>query len=155
MADSPTPGKRSPRWAFMQGFQVVQNGRPHLDRLRIVGTPWFSVLLHRIHGPDMDRDPHDHPWPFASLILSGSYDELLWDPRPQDIRWVRKRHHGRFSLRAVKLSQAHRITDVDGLLWTLVLAGRRRESWRFWTDAGPVDWREYLKAGDGSDDLPW
>jgi len=62
-------GKRSPRWAFMQGFQVAQNGRPYLDRLRVLQTPWFSVLLHRIHEPDLDRDPHDHPWPFVSLIL--------------------------------------------------------------------------------------
>ena len=156
-------GRPSPQWAFMQGYQVTKDGRPFLDRLRVVQTPWFSVLLHRIHGPDPDRDPHDHPWWFASLILSGSYDELLWD-HPEDIGkpaardavgWARKRHHGRFSLMPVKLSQAHQITKVNGVLWTLVLAGRRHGSWRFWTPAGPVDWHDYLKAGKDSDADPW
>jgi hypothetical protein len=147
-------GKPSPRWAFMQGFQVVKNGRPYLDRLRIVQTPWFSVLLHRIHTPDLDRDPHDHPWWFTSLILSGSYEERIWDD-PDRLNWVRTRRRPRFSLRAVRFTEAHRITAVDGLLWTLVLTGPRRREFRFWTPAGPVDWREYLKAGEDSDADPW
>jgi hypothetical protein len=153
-------GRPSPEWAFLAGYHLEQNGRPYLDRLRIVQTPWFSLLLHRIHGPDADRDPHDHPWSFASLILSGSYEELIWD-HPEDIgkpaerNAARKRSHPRFSLKAVKLSQAHQITSIDGVLWTLVLTGRRRPSWRFWTPQGPVDWRDYSAKGTDSDDLPW
>ena len=150
--------KAAPRWAFMQGFQVAKNGFPYLDRLRIVQTPAFSVLLHRIHQPDVDRDPHDHPWPFASLILSGSYRESVWDVREGSPRAAvpdHVRERPRWSLRTVGLGQAHMITRVDGVLWTLVLTGRRRESWRFWTPAGPVDWREYLAAGESTDDNPW
>jgi hypothetical protein len=139
----------------MLGFQIRQDGRPYLDRLRIVQTPWFSVLLHRIHEPDLDRHPHDHPWPFASLILSGSYEERVWD-NPADLRSSRIRMHPRFSLKRMKLSQAHRITSLGPQpLWTLVLAGRRRKSWRFWTADGPVDWRNYPGAGERADDNPW
>ena len=150
----------SPRWALLEGFQVAKNGRPYLDRLRVIQTPLFGVYLHRIHTPDGDRDPHDHPWWFASLVLSGSYDEMVWD-HPEDrtrpawrdqISWARTRHRGRWSLRTIRRSQAHRITDVHGTLWTLVLTGPRRASWGFWTDRGFVDWRDYLKAGEIAED---
>jgi len=139
--------KPSPRWCFMQGYQITQNQRPYLDRLRLVGTPWFGVMLHRIHTPDQDHDPHDHPWWFASLVLSGRYWERVWDnPANRSVSYVRNR--SRFSLRTVQLSQAHRITDVEGVLWTLVVTGPRHESWRFWTEDGPVDWHDYPNAGD-------
>jgi hypothetical protein len=154
--------RTSPRWAFMEGFQVAKNGRPYLDRLRLLQTPLLGVYLHRIHVPDADRDPHDHPWWFASLVLSGGYDELVWD-HPEDIgrpaardaiRWARSRVRGRWSLRTIRRSQAHMITDVRGQLWTLVLTGPRRSSWGFWTDGGFVDWRDYLK-GQSEDVALW
>jgi hypothetical protein len=157
----------------MQGFEVRQDGRPYLDRLRILGTPWFSVLLHRIHTPDLDCDPHDHPWAFFSLILSGGYTETIWD-RPDELaapcgecsnpRCENSAHYHpggvsdsaheharrRGSAHLVRLHQAHKITCIDGVLWTLVFTGRRRSSWRFWTRRGPVDWRDYERAGDDS-----
>lgn len=139
--------RASPRWAVMEGFQVAKDGRPYLDRLRLVQTPLGSVYLHRIHRPDADRDPHDHPWWFASLVLSGAYDEAVWDdPRQRFVTRCRRR--GRWSLRSLSRRQAHRITDVHGTLWTLVLTGPRRSSWGFWTDGGLVDWRDYLKGQD-------
>jgi hypothetical protein len=140
----------------MEGFQVAQGGRPYLDRLRLVQTPWAGVYLHRIHVPDPDRDPHNHPWWFASVVLSGGYDELVWD-HPEDIgqpaardtiRWARRRVRNRWSLRTIRRSQAHRITGVHGQLWTLVLTGPRRSSWGFWTGEGYVDWRDYVKDGN-------
>lgn len=146
-----TTGKPSPDWALMDRFHIVKDGRLYLDRLRIVQTPWFGVMLHRIHAPDLDRDPHDHPWPFMSLILRGSYSERLWH-RPAEIALRSDhpvlRYHPRWSLKTVRLHQAHKITVVSEGLLTLVITGRRHGSWRFWTDVGPVDWREYLKAGD-------
>ena len=139
----------------MEGFQVAKNGRPYLDRLRLLQTPLFGIYLHRIHVPDADRDPHDHPWWFASLVLSGGYDELVWD-HPEDIGELaaRRRVRGRWSLRTIRRTQAHMITDVRGQLWTLVLTGPRRSSWGFWTADGFVDWRDYLK-GQAEDVALW
>jgi hypothetical protein len=137
----------------MEGYQVVQDGRPHLDRLRIVHTPWFGICLHRIHGPDAEPAPHDHPWWFCSLILSGSYAEMIW-PDPRNLAVSACRSRPRWSLAVMPLRYAHKIICTDGLLWTLAVTGPRRDSWRFWTADGPVDWREYLKAGEDSDDSP-
>lgn len=35
---------------------------------RVVKIQWW-------HAPDPRRDPHNHPWPFRSTILSGGYTE--------------------------------------------------------------------------------
>lgn len=129
-------------WAFLKGFQIVKNGMPYLDRLRVVQTPLFSVYLHRIHTPDMDRDPHTHPWAFASVVLSGGYRETVWDD-PGESWKCRRRERGRFSVGSLNRVQAHRITEVSGVLWTLVVTGPRRGSWGFWTQDGFVDWKKY------------
>ena len=38
----------------------------------------FNVFLHKFLKSDPD-DVHDHPWPYATLILKGGYWE--WTPR--------------------------------------------------------------------------
>lgn len=148
-------GQASPRWAFMQGFQVTKKDSPYLDRLRIIQTPYFGVYLHRIHRPDGDRDPHDHPWWFCSLVLSGSYTEQIWpypddraDGGPDTITSFKVKRP-RFSRHVMSRNRAHKITDVDGLLWTLVITGRRHGDWGFWTTDGFKPWHQYL--GDISD----
>jgi hypothetical protein len=136
-------------WAFLEGFQVVQDGEQYLDRLRIIRTPVAALYLHRIHIPDLGRDPHDHPWWFASVVLCGGYTEMVWDD-PRDLSQSRVRTRERFSLRTVSRKKAHRITELHGVLWTLVLTGPQRSSWGFWTQEGFVNWRKYYShTGSG------
>lgn len=130
------------RWAFLEAMDIGAEGDPYLDRLRIVQTPWLGVYLHHIHRPDRDDDPHDHPWSFASLVLAGSYTELLWRDKAS-LRPALSRRHGRWSLHWVGRRSAHVITRVSGPLWTLVITGPRRGEWGFWVDGELVPWREY------------
>ena len=133
---------RSPRWDFLGRYQVRVGGEVFLDRLRVVQTPWFAVLLTRIYAGDVDRDPHNHSRAFATFILSGGYTEIVW-PRPGLRGAGRVRRHGRFSLRYLPQAWAHSITVIDGPLRTLLIAGRHHGTWHFWTPAGPVDWKDY------------
>jgi hypothetical protein len=133
---------KSPRWALLHPFRVNKGGEPFLFRLRVLQTPWFSVLVHHIQKDDLDRAPHDHPWPFASLILRGGYTEQIWDD-PTRFDESRTRIRKLCSFRVIKLRQAHQITELHGDVWTLAFAGRHRGTWRFWTAAGFVDRREY------------
>jgi hypothetical protein len=123
----------------LERFEIIKQGRPYLDRVRLVQTPLGSLYLHRIHAPDMDEYPHDHPWWFASLVLSGRYAESVYVD-PSDLSNARTRNRRRGSLRRLPRHQAHRITEIDGKLWTLVLAGPHHQSWRYWTHDGPVEW---------------
>jgi hypothetical protein len=138
-----TERRNTERWALLAGLDVGADGDPYLDRLRIVQTPWLGVYLHHIHRPDRDRDPHDHPWAFASLVLCGGYQETVWpDKRRHDRMFARIR--GRFSLATLDRDAAHIITAIKGPLWTLVLTGPRRGDWGFWELGKFVPWREYL-----------
>jgi hypothetical protein len=137
--------RRNPRWTLLAGEDIGTDSDPYLDRLRILGTPRFSVYLHHIHRPDGEPDPHDHPWWFASLVLAGWYEETVWpDKRDPVVRVIRSR--ARWSLRMMTRHSAHRITGTCGSLWTLVLTGPKRSSWGFWPDGRFVPWRDYLRA---------
>lgn len=148
-------GKRSPRWAFLDRTIIRQRKTNdlYLDRLRIINTPWFGINLHRILSPDLDYDPHDHPWTFWSLVLRGSYTERLWlDKRHtmrQDTRfdnsglYTEQRHHPRWSVHRMGREAAHKITSIAPGTVTLVFTGPRRGSWGFWTRNGFVDWEDY------------
>jgi hypothetical protein len=52
--------------------------RPYLIRWAI-NTPFGGVKLHHILRSDEDRDCHDHPWSFLSIVLRGGY----WEHRPK------------------------------------------------------------------------
>ena len=139
-------GTPSPRWGFMLPFLVQKDGSNYLFRLRLIQTPWFGAYLHWIMRPDQDRDPHDHPWNFWSIILNGSYREVVYTDSLAEggtyTRW------SRFSVHRMKTNQAHKITEITEPLVTLVLVGRRQRDWGFWTEDGFVPWRDYIAAGE-------
>lgn len=141
-------GAGGTRWAFLAGLDIGAEGDPYLDRLRIVQTPWFGIYLHHIHRPDRDQDPHDHPWSFASLVLTGAYEETVWADKRRTDYGSRVRRRGRFSLRAMDRDSAHIITAITGPLWTIVLTGPRRADWGFWRDGKFTPWREYIGLDD-------
>jgi hypothetical protein len=137
---------RSSRWGLMAPDRRRVDGQPFITRRQVIQTPLFSVLFSRIHGPDGRGDPHDHSRWFASLILSGGYTETVFTD-PSDLSRTRARRHRAGSVHVMRAEHAHLITSVRGPLRTLVIAGRHRGTWSFWTAAGKVDWREYGRGG--------
>jgi hypothetical protein len=110
-----------------------------------------TVRLHNIRRSDRDRHPHDHPWDFWSLLLTGSYVETrmggfdgsdgVINGRP--VPWVDRLLVPRWSLVRRRAEDLHKLT-VAAPLWTLVWTGPRRRDWGFQTEAGWVYWRDYL-----------
>lgn len=133
-----------PLWGINRDYWVRIGDEPFLDRRVIVICPWFAVLLTEIYKPDSDqRDPHDHSRWFASWVISGGYTEDVYSD-PADLAGSRRsRRHRRWSVHAMPASRAHTITAVDKILRTLVIAGRSRGTWAFWTPRGKVDWKAY------------
>lgn len=138
-------GKPSPRWAFFSRYFIpCHGGEQYLTRLRIVDTPWFGIYLHDIFHPDDGRNPHDHPWPFLSIVLRGEYTEKVY-PYPENGRpgnWGEKTHK-RFSIHRMGTSGAHRIVHASPRLKTLIIRGKRRPGWGFYTEKGYIPWQEY------------
>lgn len=140
------------RWALFASFDIPCNDGLYLRRLRIVQTPLFGVYLHEMHAPDSDRDFHDHPFNFVSLVLKGGYRELLQDSRtdPHAAQGVRTVEYGRWSVHRMRTTQGHRIIALkDNPTYTLVLVGRRLQNWGFWTRAGWIQWDKYHEITGG------
>ena len=129
--------KPKKRWGLWSRFLIGVEGDPYLDRLSIITTPWFSIKLHRIYRPDRQRELHDHPWTFLSLILWGHYLE-------HTVSGLRRR----FWFNWKRAEDRHSICEVSrSPVWTLVICGPSRREWGFWVDDGTrfVQWREYEK----------
>lgn len=96
------------------------------------------VAVHEFFQPDPDKDPHDHPWDLASLILRGGYVQ-------EDEEGRRELGPGDLNVRA-----AHRPHKVVELLAvptrTLIVMGPRRREWGFTTPFGWVPFKRYPRA---------
>lgn len=161
------PKPTSKDWAFLEWADIPSKKTPgtvYLRRLRVVQTPWFSWLIHWINEPDFDRDPHDHPWTFWSLIVRGGYAERVYSRYAPNTRTpvlsVRSRLANystrvwrRASLHKMATEDAHQITEVIPGTITCVFTGRRVRQFCFWTPAGEVPWRRYLGVKDAFENV--
>ena len=127
----------------------VQN-EPYLERyylfLRERERFPFNVFLHKFLKSDPD-DVHDHPWPYATLILKGGYWE--WIPHFDTVgrktgEYQVWRGPGHF--RVSKANSFHRIElDPDITAWTLFMPGPKQRDWGFLVKNKWIQWEQYLK----------
>ena len=106
----------------------------------------FNIFLHHFLKSDPD-DVHDHPWPYATLILKGGYYE--WIPQfnsdGQKIGELQIwRGPGHFRISGA--TSYHRIELDPGVdCWTLFMPGAKVRDWGFLVKNKWVQWEEYLK----------
>jgi hypothetical protein len=107
----------------------------------------FNIFLHKFLKSDPD-DLHDHPWPYATLILKGGYYEWI----PQFNSEGKKageigvwRSPGHF--RICSATSYHRIElDPDITCWTLFMPGPQKREWGFATRKGWVQHEQYIEG---------
>jgi hypothetical protein len=137
---------------------------PLMTRLHLLTTPWFKVYLHLFHRSDEDRELHDHPWSFVSLILWGGYHEV----RPiRDNRQMLKQLGGaeqhwnttwmateRVRVRPLSVLfrpawWAHRVELEQGRVSvSLVAVFRKAREWGFFTRSGWRHHRQFISSRD-------
>lgn len=147
-------------WLLCRGLQSFVR----VDGLQPVGSmtteQWFdrpdgakalwAARLHHIATPDHDRELHDHPWDFYSLVLRGGYIERR--PKYPTENWFNWEHNeigietwrlpGSLAFR--RHTDRHRITHVLPDTWTLVITSPKRHEWGFYTEKnGKVHWKDY------------
>lgn len=112
----------------------------------------FNIFLHRFLKSDPDH-VHDHPWPYATLILKGGYYE--WRPIFNSVgekigETATWRGPGHF--RICGANTYHRIELDPGVdCWTLFMPGPQRREWGFlvnnkWMENGK--YFEYRKSAN-------
>jgi len=127
-----------------------QNDEPYLERYYLFLKDRkhfpFNVFLHKFLKSDPD-DVHDHPWPYATLILRGGYWE--WVPQfnaegkrvGEIAHWRRPGH-----FRICSATSFHRIElDPSVECWTLFMPGPQRREWGFLQHGHWVHNSEYLE----------
>lgn len=113
-----------------------QSNEPYLERyylfLKDRDRFPFNVFLHRFLKSDPD-DVHDHPWPYATVILKGGYWE--WTPEFDSTgKKINETRHwcspGHF--RTCRATSYHRI-ELDPAVecWTLFMPGPQKREWGF------------------------
>jgi len=112
------------------------NNEPYLERYYLFLKDRkrfpFNVFLHKFLKSDPD-DVHDHPWPYATLIIKGGYWEWIPQFNKQGLKigeisvW---RSAGSF--RTAPAHSFHRIElDPDVECWTLFMPGPQKQNWGF------------------------
>ena len=102
----------------------------------------FNIFLHKFLKSDPD-DVHDHPWPYATLILKGGYYE--WTPNfdSNGTKVGETRHwRGPGHFRFCPANSYHRIELKDGVeCWTMFMPGPQKREWGFLvTNNGKDQW---------------
>ena len=120
-------------------------GSLYMRRWRIIHTKWFGVRVHNIVRSDIDRELHDHPFTFVSIILRGGYFEHTIDGR--------KTWYGPGSILVRSGDTLHKLEllTIDAFAfpllvpaWTLVFRGRMFREWGFLTSTGWQRWSEFI-----------
>ena len=102
-------------------------GTVHFRRWAVMETPLCNVYVHNILQSDQD-DPHNHPWPFVSIILWGAYFE---ERSVASVPEVETRLRTVGSVSFVPRDVFHRIVLVRPT-WTIVITGpTHRGDWGY------------------------
>lgn len=125
------------------------NNEPYLERYYLFLKERerfpFNIFLHKFLKGDPD-DVHDHPWPYATLILRGGYYE--YTPIMSFGKMIGETRHwrGPGHFRICSEYSYHRIELKEGVTaWTLFMPGPHKRDWGFLVNNKWIPNEQYLK----------
>lgn len=100
-------------------------GNPECPYMRrwVLDFGQFSIRLHHWLASDDQRNFHDHPWWFVTLILWGGYV----DQSPEGDDPLKQG-----SIRFRKAEFQHTVNVNKGGCWSVLLTGPTTRRWGFW-----------------------
>lgn len=128
-----------------------QSDEPYLERyylfLKDRDRFPFNVFLHKFLKGDPD-DVHDHPWPYATLILKGGYYEWIPEFDSEGKKICENRvWRGPGHFRVCSPTSYHRIELKEGVTaWTLFMPGPHKRDWGFLVKNKWVQHEEYINS---------
>lgn len=148
--------QRTPQFCFVPHAEIIwgcYEDRPLMTRYKLARIRGWNLYIHHFHRSDEDRELHDHPWGFWSLILWGGYVEVtpaqrefttsLNEPR------VKRAWIGPGKLIYRPAEWIHRVEiPVGKCSWSLVVTTSKRRCWGFWTRQGWVPWKLFTSNRD-------
>ena len=127
-----------------------QNNEPYLERYYLFLKDRkrfpFNIFLHKFIKSDPD-EVHDHPWPYATLIVKGGYWEYtpIFNNHNQKIG-ERVQWYGAGSFRTASATSYHRIVlDPNIECWTVFMPGPQTREWGFLVNNRWVPHEQFLR----------
>lgn len=123
---------------FVECEVIGQEVCPLMLRWTFLDRGFVRAMVHYFPAEVSDRDPHDHPRPFLTLVLRGNYRDESWErisggtePDEAQIgRMVKERlHAGAFRYRSA--NHLHIVETDEVGCWTLVVMGPVVREWGF------------------------
>lgn len=108
---------------------------------RLIQKMGIAIRVHEILRSDEGRDPHDHPWPYLTVILKGGYFESRYDEHGNRLstKW-----HGPGSVLWRPAGSWHRLDVPNGMVaTTLFITGKKACTWGFLVNGHKVPHNEY------------
>lgn len=133
-------GQSSTTYTTTDGTGPVSWRRPIAKLIQKLG---FAVRVHEILRSDEGRDPHDHPWPYVTIILRGGY----WETRYNDAgEKLSEEWYGPGSVLYRPAGSWHRL-DLGQRrpVITLFITGKYVGTWGFNVNGKKVPHYEYEK----------
>jgi hypothetical protein len=122
---------------YLERYYVFLKDRKHFP---------FNIFIHKFLKSDPD-DVHDHPWPYATLILRGGYYEWIPEFNSKGEKISETRHWrvaGHF--RICGANSYHRIElDPNVTAWTMFMPGPQRREWGFLVNNKWIPNGQYLQ----------
>lgn len=122
------------------------DGTDYLRRWQINLPFGFAIYFHKIFQSDGDRDLHDHPWDFLSILVWGNYIETTPGRNYRLKKWFN--FHWAEDLHQLTLFKKN---GVEQPVYTIILRGRRKRDWGFMTRYGWVRWDVYNRQKIGNE----
>lgn len=141
---------------FSGGHLHHADGSLYMGRYVLFESRWLSARIHHIASADLDRDMHDHPWDFVSILLSGGYLEQqpLMFHRPEFTEDHTEVRRGRWraapSIARRRATDRHLISFVQPNTWSLFIYGPSRQWWGFYTRTGKIHWKDYCSVHEAT-----
>lgn len=146
---------RAPR-IWNPDIVIAPDGNPYLYRWYLVGGSstlgqdiGATVMFHIQVASDPERPLHDHPWDNQSVILAGTYLELLQSDPPYGKVAQELRKPGEVITRAA--AEAHRLILPKGIPYAMTLfsTGPKVRTWGFWYGDQWRSYKEHVHTENG------
>ncbi len=106
-----------------------------MHRWTLLDVGFAKLMIHHFLPTQRDRDHHDHPRGFVTVVIKGGYDDIQFGGKVDRVRapTIRIRH----------AEHAHITVAGKKGAWTIVVMGPKIREWGFFRDNRWWPWRKY------------
>ena len=118
------------KWCLLRRYSIKVSNKPYLIRWIIFKTPIGGLMVHKFLSSDVDKELHNHPFPFITFVIKNGYTEEYYENEEKKTRVIQAPN-----IRFNPSGHTHRVTiNEDKKPISIVLRGPKVREWGFFTE---------------------